>query len=186
MPGFALLALVTGLQALPPGWHATLRYDRLAVADGELWRLLTGNLIHLGWMHLLLNGCGLLIMTWLFGEERRPLQWLVDLLICSLAVNLGLFYLTPEIFWVVGLSGVLHGLFVVGAVTWVITGIGLGKWLLAGITVKLTWEQVFGEIPLSADIVGGGVVVDAHLWGALGGLVALGVGWGWSRVAGRL
>ena len=31
------------------------RYEREAVLDGELWRLVTGHLVHLGWSHTVLN-----------------------------------------------------------------------------------------------------------------------------------
>ena len=34
-----------------------------AIAGGEWWRLLTGNLVHLGWWHLFLNEMGLLVLV---------------------------------------------------------------------------------------------------------------------------
>jgi len=39
-----------------------LRYQRGAILDGQWWRLISGNLVHLGWSHLLLNLAGLILV----------------------------------------------------------------------------------------------------------------------------
>ena len=64
--------------------------------------------------------------------------------------------------------------------------LGLYVLLLVGIAVKLTWEQIAGEMPFSGDIVGGPVVVDAHLWGSVGGLIAVSIDALWRRARARL
>jgi rhomboid family GlyGly-CTERM serine protease len=180
-PALGLTVLMALIQALPEDWQGWIIYARIEVAEGQVWRLLSGNFIHLGWGHLFLNVAGLLAMAILFAQDRRALQWAADLVICSIATSLGLYVLNPEIFWCVGLSGVLHGLFVIGAMGWAVSGISLGKWLLIGIGLKLLWEQTMGEMPFSGDIVGGAVVTDAHLWGALSGLMIFGVFELWRR-----
>lgn len=160
------------LQALPDETRQILSYARIEVSEGQIWRLLTGNFVHLGWGHLVLNVAGLLAIAILFAEDRAARQWGADLLICAIATSAGLYFFNPEIYWCVGLSGALHGLFVVGAMVWVTSGMSLGKWLLVGIGLKLIWEQTMGEMPFSGGIVGGTVVTDAHLWGALSGLAS--------------
>lgn len=169
------------LQALPEGTRHMLSYARIEVSNGQVWRLLTGNFVHLGWGHLILNVAGLLAIAFLFAEDRPAWQWAGHLLICSIATSLGLYFLNPEIFWCVGLSGALHGLFIVGAMIWVTSGISLGKWLLAGVGLKLLWEQAIGEMPFSGGIVGGTVVTDAHLWGAVSGLASFALFDWWRR-----
>jgi rhomboid family GlyGly-CTERM serine protease len=188
--GLSAALLLTGgmtlLQVLPESWRGLLRYDRPAVADGEIWRLLTANFIHLGWAHLILNVCALLLMGWLFGEERSRAGWATDLMICAVVCNVGLFLFSPEIIWVVGLSGALHGLFIVGAVGWIRQGVTLGWGLLLAVSLKVGWEQLNGEMPLTAEIVGGNVVTDAHLWGAVGGVAAVLVSYIWFQFRARL
>lgn len=171
-PALGLSILMALLQTLPEDTRQWLVYARIEFADGQVWRLLTGNLVHLGWGHLALNVAGLLAMAVLFAEDRPARQWGIDLVICCIATSLGLYFLNPGIFWCVGLSGALHGLFVIGAMQWVVDGISLGKWLLLGIGLKLLWEQTMGEMPFSGGIVGGTVVTDAHLWGALSGMIS--------------
>lgn len=150
-----------------------LRYDRANIGDGELWRLFTGHLTHLGWSHLWLNLAGLL-MVWLLCADAlsQKLWWLV-LAACALGCSLGLLLWDPNVQWYVGLSGVLHGLLVAGTVA----GISRGKrdsWLLlAAVTLKLVWEQWQGPLPGSEAEAGGHVVVDAHLYGACTGLLVM-------------
>jgi rhomboid family GlyGly-CTERM serine protease len=163
--------MLVALQALPDPWLRMLWYDRLAVADGEYWRLLTGNLVHLGWTHLALNLGALVIGTWVFYPARTPVAWAVAQVVTSMATGLGLYYFSPGVAWCVGMSGALHGLLMIGAIDWIRQGDRVG-WLLLAIWVgKLAWEQAEGALPLSTETVGSAVVTDAHLWGAVGGLL---------------
>jgi rhomboid family GlyGly-CTERM serine protease len=171
--GFSM-AVMGLLQISPADWQMALRYDREAVAAGQLWRLLSGNFVHLGWAHLGLNLLGLALGTWLFAPDRSATQWLLATLVAALSVNLGLFWFTPGVHWCVGLSGVLHGLMVVGFGGWALQGERYAWGFLALIAAKMTWEQLGGDMPWTEDLAGGAVVVSAHLWGAVGGLLYLG------------
>lgn len=177
-PWLAVAALMTVLQAAPDHWHAVLRYEYDALAAGEIWRIFTANFIHLGWRHLALNIAGFLMVGWLFADEVPAWQWFVVLLVSCAASSLGLYWFSAEARWVVGMSGALHGLFVFGAVSWIGRGDRAGWGLLLVVSGKLAWEQISGAMPFSAGVVGGPVVTDAHLWGAIGGLsagVAIGI-----------
>lgn len=148
-----------------------LRYDRAAIHDGEIWRLLTGHLVHLGWPHLAMNLAGLWLIWLLYGRLLTPLQWLTALLATASAISLALLVADPGLDWYVGLSGVLHGFMVTGIIVALYRHPLTGEWLLlALITIKLGWEQLHGSLPGSAELAGGPVVVDAHLYGALAGL----------------
>ncbi len=185
-PWLVIMVLMTALQSLPADWQVLLRFDRDALAAGETWRLLSANFIHLGWNHLLLNVAGFLLIGWLFADQVSPAVWLLVLLACCLSASLGLYWWTPDVYWVVGMSGALHGLFVFGVCVWIGQGDRLAWGLLAGVTAKLLWEQSIGAMPFSEGVVGGKVVTDAHLWGALGGL-ATGVAYSlWYRFRARL
>jgi hypothetical protein len=77
--------------------------------------------------------------------------------------------------WYVGFSGVLHGALAAGAVAWHRRESALLAWALTAVLAgKLIWEQAVGALPLSGDLP---VVVDAHLYGAAGGLLAALVIW---------
>ena len=169
---FALLLI--GLQLLPAELHQRLWYARDAVAGGEYWRLLTGNLVHLGWRHLALNVGALLLGIWVFYPARTPVGWIVAQLVCSISSALGLYLFNPEVPWCVGMSGALHGLLIIGALDWIRQGDRLGWGLLIIWIVKLGWEQFNGAVPLSAETIGSPVITAAHLWGAVGGFLFAG------------
>ncbi len=145
---------------------ALLRYEPNL---SEPWRLLTGNLVHLGWSHFFLNILGLALIWGLFWNCFETYKWVIITLISGLAVGLGLYFLNPELVWYVGLSGLLHGLFVAGAVGGIRRGDRREAILLVAIVGKLIWEQAYGAMPGTADMAGGPVIVDAHLYGAIGG-----------------
>jgi rhomboid family GlyGly-CTERM serine protease len=165
-----LLALICGLLALG-GTDVTeaLRYQRAEILHGQLWRLLSAHLVHLGDSHLLLNLCGLGLVWGLFPRELSgPAGWWV--LLCSaLGVSLGLLVFDPGLVWYVGLSGVLHGLFVAGALRLWRERPTEAALMLAVLAGKLIWEQRLGPLPGTSAIAGGPVVVDAHLFGTVGG-----------------
>jgi rhomboid family GlyGly-CTERM serine protease len=171
--GLGLLAACT-LLLLPQLWGnaAThlLRYDRAAMTGGQWWRLLTAQFAHLGLHHALLNTLGLVLVWALFAREWKPLQWVVIVVIVTVAIDAGLWFLDPGISWYVGASGALHGCMVAGAVASIRRRDPLG-WILAGVLVlKLTYEHFHGPLPFAGK--GVPVVVAAHLYGAVGGLLA--------------
>ncbi len=168
-----LLMLIA--QLLPEAYQLVLRYDRLALAQGEHWRLLSANIVHLGWGHFGLNVAGLWLIAWLYAADRGWLDWLIGLLITGFMTSWGVHLFSADIFWMVGLSGALHGLFVLGALGLIRAGDGLGWGLLLGVGAKLLVEQFAGELPFTSAIVGGSVVTDAHFWGSVGGAVAAGL-----------
>lgn len=151
-----------------------LRYQRGAILEGQWWRLISGNLVHLGWSHLLLNLAGLVLVWLLFHHALSLRSWIVVTLASALAVGAGLLLFDPALQWYVGLSGALHGLFAAGLVAALSSG-NRAEWLLLMLFVaKLTWEQLVGTMPGTAELAGGNVIVDAHLYGAVGGAVTAG------------
>jgi len=175
----ALISLTA--QILGDSATALLRFDRAALLDGEGWRLLTGNLVHLGWNHLLLNLAGLALIGWLVGPVLSPLRWLAVFIVSSLSVTVGLLLWNPELRWYVGLSGTLHGLLLAGLLADVEEADRIQRLLLAGVIAKLAWEQGWGPSASTESLVGGNVIVDAHLYGAVGGAVVGLLFWGWNR-----
>jgi len=147
------------------------RYQRDAVENGEYWRLVSGHLVHLGLGHLWPNLLALVIIGALFDGVLRNADWWRLSLVSAAAIDLGLYWLEPDVLWYVGLSGVLHGVVAAGALALALERQALGFVLLAGLGAKLAFEQLAGPVPFTAASVGGPVVVAAHLFGAAGGLL---------------
>jgi rhomboid family GlyGly-CTERM serine protease len=147
-----------------------LRYDREAVLQGEYWRLMTAHLVHLDAWHMMLNAAGVALIAGLFKDDYGWRGWLLIVLLSALAIDIDLVFWEPQIAWYVGLSGVLHGALAGGAVSWwryQPKRLSIG---LTGILVgKLATEYGQGALPLMGDLP---VVVEAHRYGALGGLAA--------------
>jgi rhomboid family GlyGly-CTERM serine protease len=150
--------------------RASLRYDRTALEAGQWWRLVTAHLVHLDLEHALLNLLGLVMMWALFARDYRPGQWLLIVTATFLAIDAGLWFRDTQIHWYVGASGALHGFMAAGTLAHVRRG-DLDGWILAVfIVLKLGYEQWHGALPFSET--GVPVVVNAHLYGALGGVLA--------------
>ena len=156
-----------------------LRYDREAVAAGQVWRLVTCHLVHLNIWHVLMNLTGFLMCGFFFSDLlTRRLLWLwfgVE----SLVVGLAFYFIDTHLHWYVGLSGILHGLLILC----LIIGWRGNPWLhsvvLALIIGRLTWEQTPGyNVDYLRHVINGRVYVNAHLYGSItgaviGGLVCL-------------
>ena len=162
------LALAAGGQP----WRTALEYQRAGLAAGEAWRLLTAHLVHLGVRHLWLDLAGLALLWGLYARALRPVAWLVALAAAVAAIDAGLWWLAPAVDWYVGLSGVLHGAWAAGAIGAWRESRGLAAASLALLAAKLAAEQW-----QQGGVAGTGlpVVVDAHLYGALGGLAGLAI-----------
>jgi len=168
--GWSLLA-VCALLALPElggePVRAALSYNRAALAQGEWWRLLTAHFVHMDAGHALLNGLGVVLMWALFARDYSPLRWLGIYLFSALTISAGLWMFDPQIEWYVGASGALHGVMTAGTLAH-LRRRDLDGWILAVFIVgKLAYEQLAGSMPFAGAA---HTVVDAHLYGAVGGL----------------
>lgn len=153
------------------GFDQTLRFDRDAISAGSFWLLLTGNFVHLGTNHLLMNMAGFVLVVALVWTRFTWIEWVLITLFSSLVVGIGLYLLDQEVFWYVGFSGTLHGLIIAGTLADLRYYPKSAAVLLALVVGKLAWEQFAGALPGSESVAGGSVVVNAHLYGAIGGAV---------------
>lgn len=148
-----------------------LVYNRILIEQGELWRLFTGHLLHTNGYHLLLNLSAILLLWALHGQFYQPINYSLLFVICALTTSLGLYVFSPDLHQYVGLSGVLHGVFVWGAVMDILNKEKTGYLLFIGVWLKIAHEQYYGASEDVAQLIGANVAIDAHLWGAIGGLL---------------
>lgn len=174
-PPLLIVFAVLILQSLPGAVEA-LRYQADAIGS-QPWRLVTGHWVHLGWMHLLLNGAGIALLAVLFSQELKPLDWIITATIMPLVISGGFLVLNPELQWYVGLSGVLHGLMMTGCLLLWRTQKNLAAVIAVVVIAKLAHEQWAGAESGTEQLISGNVVVDAHLYGAVAGLA-----WGVARL----
>ena len=118
-----------------------------------------------------MNLAGLMMIWLIYDRQLKLTWWFGNFFVCSLFVSLGLLAFNTELHWYVGLSGTLHGLILTGAIINVLHKERLDMILLVIISGKLIWEQISGPLPGSAETAGGPVIVDAHLYGAIAGVV---------------
>lgn len=166
-----LLALILLLALFSIEVTPWLQFDRNAIHAGEWWRIWTGHLLHTNSWHLLMNLAGLVVITMLHGNYYQRWQFLFILLIGFTLISLGLLFWSPAIGLYVGLSGWLHTLLVYGACEDVRRNWSSGWLILAGVAVKVGWEQWNGASASLVTLIEADVATDAHLYGAISGLI---------------
>ena len=148
---FPVLALVICASAIlifnSPELQTLLIYDRAAIAHGELWRLVTGNLVHLSTTHLAYNVAAFLIAGTII--EIRGYRLFTTLCIsAAMLIGIILFVVEPAMYFYAGLSGIvtatvtylcLHGLSEKGAWRWLCAA------MLVGLTAKIGVELILGK-----------------------------------------
>jgi rhomboid family GlyGly-CTERM serine protease len=168
------------------GAREALAWNRAALEAGEFWRLLTGHFVHLSLQHLLLNLVGLALVVWIVGHAYSWSRWLFVVLLSIVAIDAGFWFLYTELGWYVGISGFLNGILAAGLVIGIADRERESIALAVIVLFKLTWEQTVGPMPGSESTSGGAVVVDAHIYGATGGLLAAALMWRRVRSAASL
>jgi rhomboid family GlyGly-CTERM serine protease len=152
----------------------TLVYQHQLITQGEVWRSFSAHFFHTNGFHLLLNLAALMLLWALHGQfytvKNYSLLFISSALICSA----GMYFFSPDIRQYVGLSGVLHGIFVFGAMMDVRQGDKTGYLLFVGVWLKIAHEQFYGASDEVATLIDANVAIDAHLWGAIGGLLFTG------------
>ncbi len=169
-PATAAAAVLLALAAAGEPWREALRWDRARLAGGEVWRLLSGHLVHLDLAHALVNALGLLLVAALWRSVFRPGQWCVIAGAAVVAIDAGLWFLDSGLDWYVGASGVLHAAMAAGIareaaggdrLALVLATLGIGK-----LAAEL-WGGALGAGIVDASL----VVTSAHRYGAAAGAI---------------
>ncbi|BBN81631.1 rhombosortase [Pseudoalteromonas sp. A25] len=168
LPPLTLIIVSTLLMAFDT--HSFLAFDRELVSD-QWWRIFTGQFMHSNWTHLLLNVIGIVFIWVLHAEHRSALSYFCHIIFLALWTGIGIWLFCPEIEVYTGLSGLLHGVIVWGAIKDIHVGMRSGILLFIGIWIKLIWEQVQGPSADVGTLINSRVAIEAHLIGAIGGLL---------------
>ena len=165
-----VLTMLT-LQSLNASSGTWLEYQRAAILHGEVWRLLSGHFIHINWSHLLLNLAGLALI-WILGfSDLGMIRQLTAIFLCCLAISCAMLVFNPGLDWYRGFSGVLHGLFAIVAVRYLSDHRYFSLLLLVSLALKIVYEKTLGPMPWHQDPGNYLVVVNAHLYGSITGLL---------------
>ena len=154
-----------------------LAYDSLLIEQQQFWRLLTGNFLHTNFNHLLLNSAGVILLWALHGQYFNAKPYLAFMLELCLGTTLCVYIFSPDLRWYVGLSGALHGLFLLGAYFDIRQGLKSGWLLVIGVLAKVAHERYYGASDDIAELIGANVAIDAHLYGCLSALLLISVLW---------
>ncbi|MEO8279244.1 MAG: rhombosortase [Ideonella sp.] len=157
------------LQAGGAPVRAALRYERSAVLGGQVWRLVTAHFVHLGWTHCLLNLAAFGLCVLLSRGRLSGRFWWGATGGLAAGIGIALLLGSPEVANYVGLSGVVYGLFVcvLGPQAW--RGNRGALIVLLLVLARIAW-QVLVESPASQrELIGGIVIAQAHVYGAVCG-----------------
>lgn len=167
----ALACLVLVLQAGGEPVYEALRYERVAVLGGQPWRLLSAHAVHLGWAHGLMNAGGLALCAALAAGTRSWRAWAAAILVLAFGVGILLVVASPQATNYAGLSGVLYGLFIWVLMPRALRGDRTAWIVLIAVVARIGWQMFHPPSHAQRVLIGGEVMVEAHLYGALCALV---------------
>jgi rhomboid family GlyGly-CTERM serine protease len=170
----AVIPLMILLQLIGPEYF---RFERDWMSSGEIWRLVSAHWVHVGWMHLLLNGLGLVICVSLTTPGWSIGRWVITSLIMGLGISILVTIFNPEIRDYAGHSGILYGLYVLGALSLFARDRLIAVLIIAAIVIKIGIEQFSDMDFTTSELIGANVIVDAHLYGLL---FAIAIALAWS------
>jgi|GEM_PF-1169973 len=158
----------------------TLQYDRAAVGQGEVWRLMTGNFMHWSAAHFLLD-IGAFLVLGVIYERYFGRAYLPILTATTATVGVCVHLFSPEMTTYRGLSGVDSGLFAaILCVEAILACRDRIRWIWAApaiivFTVKIAYESITGQLFFETQSLGdlGIPTAMAHLSGAIAGVTAI-------------
>jgi rhomboid family GlyGly-CTERM serine protease len=164
-----------------PGGGALLQYDRARVADGEVWRLVTGQMVHWTAPMAVADLTVLLVLgAWLELEGRRRAA-ACALGLGALLAAAGIQFLRPGLSLYRGSSGLASALFVLTCLEALRPPARLSSRVLSACALLLFAAKIAVEMMTGHPLFAGDLpeMVDAvplvHLLGGLAGAVAFGV-----------
>ena len=93
----------------------------------------------------------------------------------ALLIAVAMYLYSADIAIYVGLSGLLHSMLTLGALRDIQLKMTTGWLLLAGLLIKVSFEQWQGPDAKLAELINASVATDAHLYGAICGVLLFGV-----------
>ena len=148
-----------------------LDYNRELIINGEYWRLISGNFNHTNIYHLLLNLGALAVIGGLHYRYYSSGAYTSLILLLSTGVGVGILWLSPSTQLYVGLSGILHGMIIVGAILDITKHYYSGYILIIGTIIKVINEQLFNSPIEMSQLIDAKVLTEAHLYGLVTGLI---------------
>ena len=173
-----LVLLFLALEPLSSQW---LSYQREATSNGQVWRFITANFVHLGVWHTLMNLASLWLISMIFRPLLSLTDWALWFFILFLANIIGLHFWLPELQQYVGMSGALYGLIAACCVIELRLGVKISGILLVIVGVKIFAPQILGIKSEYDGWLGGFVVEESHIIGFTQGII-LGLVWPKIRV----
>ncbi|MCU7804386.1 MAG: rhombosortase [Candidatus Thiodiazotropha sp. (ex Lucinoma borealis)] len=168
-PWLVLIAILVFFLAGPA--QPELVYDRMAIANGEIWRLITGHLVHSDFAHLLWDCAGLWLVGWLFDELLSSMSWRV-LGAGLLIVDATLWWLLPDIQAYCGLSGLINALLGAGLYcTWCQSHDPWVVFIASLVTLKIGIEWYIGAALFTQTAWSS--LPQSHAAGMIGGLLVI-------------
>ncbi len=171
----AVIPFMILLQVIGPEYF---RYQRDWMASGEFWRFLSAHWVHVGWMHLFLNGLSLVICVSLTTPGWSAKRWLIQTLLMGLGISILVELFNPEVRNYAGHSGILYGLYVLGGISLFARDRLVAVLIVAAIVIKVLMEQFSFYDFNTGGLIGARVIVDAHMYGLL---MAIAIALVWSR-----
>lgn len=168
---FITLLFLTIILIICQYFQKDIYFNRNDINHGQWWKLFSGHFTHSNYPHLLLNLAGLWILGLLFIDTFTTKTFILSNVFLTIMVGYGLFYFSPELSAYYGYSGVLYGLYLVGAVSAILKkDFFTGYCVAILICGKTLWDAIFGGSQASADLIGVPVANDAHLYGVIGAI----------------
>jgi rhomboid family GlyGly-CTERM serine protease len=184
-----LAAVVVGLTVVPSA-AGVMQFEREGVAAGEVWRIVSGHLVHWNLEHFVWDLAAFALLG-AICEARDRRTCVATLSAAAVAISVGVFWLRPDLATYRGLSGIDSALFVLAACSYGsearATGDRWGTLAACGAAVafllKVGFEWTTGmTIFVDSAAAGFEPMPLAHVMGG----VAAGAVWGVSRLsAGR-
>ena len=163
------VVLLVILHFLPESLRSVLEYHR--AEPEQVWRAVTGHLLHSNHWHLVMNLGALLLMLMLHQLYYSLHSFVLLLASGCIGISILLYLFSPDIQIYVGLSGWLHCFITVGALLDIKHKIQSGWLILMGVIAKVAYEQWQGPDAELAALIDANVAIDAHLYGVICGLL---------------
>ncbi|MCP4413240.1 MAG: rhombosortase [Gammaproteobacteria bacterium] len=148
-----------------------LTYHRSAIADGQIWRLFTGHLIHSNLWHLLLNLASLIMIGWLFSQHLSYKIWMILFTLSALMISFAYYFTAPQFEYYVGLSAILYAVIIIGALQDIKHQPTIAGLILLVVTGRVIWQQLYGTADELEQLIDQRVAIESHLFGIITGYV---------------